>query len=412
MTNREDRTGGSLSGAEARQLFLAAQGFGGRRSAAPSRWPQVEATVARMGLLQLDSVNVLVRSHYLPVFSRIGAYERPTLDTRAFERGKRRAYFEYWAHEASLLPMQSFPLMQWRMRRAEAGQGIYGGVHAFAAENAGYVAAVLAEIGARGPLAAADLDDPGERSGPWWGWHKGKTALEYLFWTGKVTTAFRRGAFERVYDLTERVIPPVIAALPVPGEADAIRELVRRSGAALGVATEADLRDYFRLPVAETRRAIAELVEEGTLATATVEGWRQPAFIDAAAPLQRRLAPTALLSPFDPLVWHRPRTERLFDFHYRLEFYTPGHKRIFGYYVMPFLYKGTLVGRVDLKADRAEGVLRVPGVFLEPQLRRSEPVLAALADELRHLAGWLELPDIAIGGESVHCMTLSSLLSG
>ncbi len=411
MSMREDRPGASLSAAEARQRFLAAQGFGGRRSDAPSRWPQVEAVVARMGLLQLDSVNVLVRSHYLPVFSRVGAYARTALDARAFERGKQRAFFEYWAHEASLLPMEFYPLMQWRMRRAEAGQGIYGGVHAFAAANAGYVAAVLAEIGARGPLAAADLDDPGERSGPWWGWHKGKTALEYLFWTGQVTTAYRRGAFERVYDLTERVIPPAIAALPVPAEADAIRELVRHSAAALGVATETDLRDYFRLPVAETRRAIAELVEEGALVTAGVEGWRQPAFVDVTAAPARRLSPTALLSPFDPLVWHRPRTERLFDFHYRLEFYTPGHKRIFGYYVMPFLYKGALVGRVDLKADRAEGVLRVPGIFFEPKFNRTENMLAALAAELKHMAAWLNLSDIAIGDDVACSTTMSALLS-
>ncbi len=411
MTQPDASAGTRISAAEARRLFLAAQGFSGRRSASPSRWPQVEAAVARMGLLQIDSVNVLVRSHYLPVFSRIGAYPRKALDARAFESGRQRRYFEYWAHEASLLPLETYPLMRWRMRRAAAGQGIYSGVHAFAAENAAYVAAVLDEIRAKGPLAASELDDPGARSGPWWGWHKGKTALEYLFWTGSVTTAFRRG-FERVYDLTERVIPPAIAALPEPAEADAIRALVLRSAEALGVATEIDIRDYFRLPVAETRRAIAELAEDGQLAAATVEGWRNPAFLDPAAAAAPRLAPTALLSPFDPLVWHRPRTERLFDFHYRLEFYTPGHKRLFGYFVMPFLYKGALVGRVDLKADRAAGVLRVPGIFLEPHIRQPERMLAALAAELVHLAGWLDLPEIATSGQDAASSTVSALLAG
>ncbi|SHE59807.1 hypothetical protein SAMN02745157_0529 [Kaistia soli DSM 19436] len=401
--------GVSLSAADARHLFLSAQGFGGRRTAAASRWPQIDAAVARMGLLQIDSVNVLVRSHYLPVFSRIGAYPRAALDARAFEKGKRRAFFEFWAHEASLLPLDLYPLMKWRMRRAAAGSGIYGGVHRFASENADYVAAVRAEIVRRGALAASELDDPGERSGPWWGWHKGKTALEYLFWTGEVTTAFRRG-FERVYDLPERVLPAEILSAEEPREAEAIRLLVARSASALGVATEADLRDYFRLPVAETRQAIAALVEDGVLLPAAVEGWRQPAFFAADAQAPGKIGASALLSPFDPLVWHRPRTERIFDFHYRLEFYTPGPKRVFGYFVMPLLYRGALVGRVDLKADRAAGVLRVPGVFLEPKVKRPEPVVATLAAELVHLAGWLELGEIAITGEDKTALALSALL--
>jgi len=383
---------------EARRIALAAQGFGNRRGTKLSSWRQVQPVIGQMGLLQLDSVNVLVRSHYLPTYSRIGAYDRAALDARAFAGGKKRALFEYWAHEASLLPLELQPLMRWRMQRAAAGIGIYSGIARFAAENRDYIAAVVDEIRRRGPLAASELDDPGTRSGPWWGWHKGKTALEFLFWAGEVTTGQRRG-FERVYDLTERVIPADVWAIATPSESDAIRALALAGARAHGVATEADIRDYFRLPVREARKAIGELVEEGALRPAQVEGWKQPGFLASGATLPARATPTALLSPFDPLVWHRPRTERIFDFHYRLEFYTPGPKRVFGYFVMPFLYRGRLVARVDLKADRAAGRLRVLGVFAEANLRRPAPMLVALAEELRHLAAWLELADIEVAAD-------------
>ena len=383
---------------EARRIALAAQGFGNRRGTKLSSWRQVQPVIGQMGLLQLDSVNVLVRSHYLPTYSRIGAYDRAALDACAFAGGKKRALFEYWAHEASLLPLELQPLMRWRMQRAAAGIGIYSGIARFAAENRDYIAAVVDEIRRRGPLAASELDDPGTRSGPWWGWHKGKTALEFLFWAGEVTTGQRRG-FERVYDLTERVIPADVWAIATPSESDAIRALALAGARAHGVATEADIRDYFRLPVREARKAIGELVEEGALRPAQVEGWKQPGFLASGATLPARATPTALLSPFDPLVWHRPRTERIFDFHYRLEFYTPGPKRVFGYFVMPFLYRGRLVARVDLKADRAAGRLRVLGVFAEANLRRPAPMLVALAEELRHLAAWLELADIEVAAD-------------
>lgn len=352
-----------------------------------------------MGLLQLDSVNVLVRSHYLPVFSRLGSYSREALDRRAFERGRQRRLFEYWAHEASLLPLDLQPLLRWRMRRAEEGREIYGGVHSFARENPAYVAAIIDEITRHGARSASELDDPGERSGPWWGWHKGKTALEYLFWTGRVTTAYRRN-FERVYDLTERVIPADILARPEPPPQEAARELVRLGARALGVATEAEIRDYFRLPVAETRQALAELTQAGALRRVEIAGWRQAAFLDPEAELPSRLLPTALLSPFDPLVWNRGRTERLFDFHYRLEFYTPGHKRNFGYFVMPFLHRGRIEARVDLKADRKGSRLLVLGIFPEAKLRRPEPMLDALELELRRLATWLGLDEIALASDS------------
>jgi uncharacterized protein YcaQ len=251
---------------------------------------------------------------------------------------------------------------------------------------------VLKEIERRGPLAAADLEDPGERSGPWWGWHRGKDTLEYLFRAGLVTTAFRRGAFERVYDLTERVIPAEILNLPTPPLADAMRAQAEAGARAFGIATEFDIRDYFRLPVADARRAIAELVESGRLRPVTVEGWDKTAYLHADAAQPATVAPTALLSPFDPLVWFRPRTERIFDFHYRIEIYTPEPKRKFGYYVLPFLHQGRIVGRVDLKSDRAAGVLVAKAAHAEK--RGGPAAVPALAAELRRMATWLDLGDV------------------
>ncbi len=341
-----------------------------------------------MGLLQIDSVNVLVRSHYLPVFSRIGAYDRARLDRRTLApRG--RHLFECWAHEASFVPLDDHPLMRWRMARARRGDGVYKGLAAFGRERAAYVDAVRAEVAARGPVTVGELSAPGERSGAWWGWSDGKTALEYLFAVGEVTAAGRRG-FERVYDRVDRAVPAETLNRPTPDEPTAIRHLVARAAAAMGVATETDLRDYYRLPVAACRHAVAALVEDGVLTPVSVEGWAQPAYLARDAVLPNSLAPTALLSPFDPLVWNRARAERVFGFHYRLELYTPPEKRRFGYYVLPFLMNGRLVGRVDLKADRAAGALLVQGAFAE---RGQSParIAAALAPELDRLAAWLDL---------------------
>jgi uncharacterized protein YcaQ len=384
----------SLKSSEARAIALAAQGFGARRTAGRSAWPRMAETIARMGFLQLDSVNVLVRAHYLPLFSRLGDYDRDALDRHAFGP-KRRHLFEYWAHEASLVPVRFHPLMRWRMARATRHIGIYRGLARFAREQGAYVKAVLGEVAARGPIAASELNDPGKRGGPWWGWNKGKIALEYLFWTGEVTAAGRR-SFERVYDLTERTLPAEILALPTPNEADAIRALTAFAGGALGVATEIDIREYFRLPIEETRRAIRELVEAGKLVTAEVDGWDKPAFLAVDAARPSRVPATALVSPFDPLVWHRPRTERLFDFHYRIELYTPAAKRRFGYYVLPFLHNGRLVGRVDLKSDRGARTLLVHGAYSE-RPEKGEALAEPLAEELRRLACWLALDEIRVG---------------
>jgi uncharacterized protein len=398
----------SISAAEARRVALAAQGFGRPRTAGRSPWPRVAAAIGDMGLLQIDSVNVLVRSHYLPVFSRIGDYNRAALDRHGFDGGPRRQLFEYWAHEASLLPLRLHPLMRWRMDRAKRLVGMSREYADFVRDGRGYIRAVKREVAERGPIAAADLQDPGERSGPWWGWHKGKGALEYLFRTGEITTAHRRGAFERVYDIAERVIPPDIAGLTTPSEAAAIRELAATGARAFGIATEFDIRDYFRLPVAEARRAIAELVEEGRLIPASVAGWERPAYLAADARTPRRVAATALLSPFDPLVWYRARTERLFDFHYRIEIYTPRHKRRFGYYVLPFLQNGRLVARVDLKAERAGGILDCLGAHAE-EGADPEHIAPALAEELQRLAAWLDLGTIRVARRGALCQLLAKL---
>ncbi len=308
-----------------------------------------------------NSVSAVVRSHYLPLFSRLGAYQRPLLDGLAYG-GRRRRLFEYWGHEASLLPIALQPLLRWRMARARDGRGIYGGLARFARERAPFIDAVLKEVATRGPLAAGELTEGGRGEGGWWGWSDGKTALEYLFWTGQLTTAYRRG-FERVYDLTERVLAPEILAQPTPEPAEAQRELVAMAARALGVATAADLRDYFRMDVAETRLRIAELEEAGRLAPVTVEGWDRPAWLDPMATVPRRAEACALLSPFDSLVWDRARTERLFGFRYRLELYTPAHKRTHGYYVLPFLLGDRLVAQsrpAQRSRRRAAGADRDP----------------------------------------------------
>jgi uncharacterized protein YcaQ len=369
-------------------VALAAQGFDGARGASRPTRPRLLRALDRLNLLQIDSVNVLVRSHYLPLFSRLGAYEAAHLDAAAYA-GPERALFEYWGHEASLLPVALHPLLRWRMARAEQGLGLYRSLAQLGRRRRTYVDAILAEVAERGPLTASELSQGGRGRGSWWGWSEGKTALEWLFWSGRVTTATRR-RFERVYDLTERVLPPAVLRAPTPTEAEAHRSLVRLAARALGVATARDLRDYFRLDAADTRPRLAELVEAGELIPVRVEGWSDPAYLDPAASLPRGVGARALLSPFDSLVWDRRRTERLFEFHYRIALYTPAHLRAHGYYVLPFLLGETLVARVDLKADRAARVLRVPAAHAEQGVSRRS-VAAPLIDELRAMAAWLGL---------------------
>ena len=383
----------TLSSAEARRIALGAQGFNARKSSAAPNLGHVRRVLARIGLVQLDSVNVLVRSHYLPLFSRLGPYGVEVLDRAAYS-GSRRTLFEYWAHEASLVPLAMHPLLRWRMDRARHGEGTWRHVAQFGRERRAFIERVLAEIRDRGPLGASELRQGGRGRGSWWGWSDGKVALEWLFWVGEITTVTRRN-FGRVYDLTERALPGAVLALPTPTVAEAHRELVRIAARALGVATERDLRDYFRLPAADAKARVAELVESGLLVPVVVEGWKQAAYLHPDARVPRRVAAQALLSPFDSLVWDRQRTERLFGFRYRLEIYTPAHERTHGYYVLPFLSGDRLVARVDLKSDRARGTLRLIAVHPEPGVR-PRAVATALAVELRSMAQWLGLARVRV----------------
>ncbi len=375
-------------------MALAAQGFSQAGRSARVTWAQMDRMVRRLNLLQIDSVNVLVRSHYLPLYSRLGAYSHAALDERAFGR-KKRAFFECWAHEASLLPLDLHPLMRWRMARARRGNGTYRAMDRFGREEQGFLATVLDFVARNGPTSASDVPNGGKGDGGWWGWSKGKLALETLFDQGLVTAATRAG-FERLYDLPERVIPSAILEMPTPGEPEAIRTLLECSARAHGIGTEIDLRDYFRLPVAETKTALAELVEAGRLAPVKVEGWKQQAYLHAGAKIPRKASGTALLSPFDPIVWERARTERLFDFHYRIEIYTPAPKRKFGYYVLPFLHGDRIAARVCLKADRQASTLRANAIHLEPHADPQDTA-TALAAELRLMAGWLGLEHVEAG---------------
>jgi uncharacterized protein YcaQ len=382
----------TLSNLQARRIALVAQGFAAPKRDGTANWTRIESAIAKMNLLQIDSVNVLVRSHYLPVFARAGHYSHDTLDQRTFGKRKRR-FFEYWAHEASLLPLDFYPLLRWKMERALRGAGEHKYLETFAREQKAYVDEVRRHVKASGPIAVGDLPDPGGRTGNWWGWNKGKIALEYLFHTGEVTAATRR-VFERLYDLPERVLPAETLNAPALPEEDAVRRLIDLSAQSMGVASEADLRDYFRLPVDAFKKALPQVIEEGILVPVKVEGWTVKGFRHRNTGAPRKAGSHALLSPFDPLVWERSRAERLFDFHYRIEIYTPQEKRIFGYYVLPFLEGDRLTARFCLKADRQGGVLRVNASHGEDNIDAVRTAEAA-APELRRMAQWLGLDDVA-----------------
>ncbi|CAN5280546.1 winged helix-turn-helix domain-containing protein [soil metagenome] len=381
----------TLSRKQARRIALAAQGFADKRPTTPSRRHLI-ATIERLALLQIDSVNVVSRSHYLPLFSRLGAYPRPLLEDLAW--GKKPALFEYWGHEASLMPLALQPLLRWRMDDARRGVGVWGNVAKFLAEHRPFIDTTLATIHERGPLSAGELELGERGQGGWWGWSEAKRATECLFWAGELTTATRRGTFERVYGLPENVLPKAIWLAPTPSREEAHRILLRRAIRAMGVATERDLRDYFRMGLADARRGVAELVEAGDLIPVEVQGWDQPAYLTPDAQRPRSIKINALLSPFDNLIWFRERAERLFDVRIRLEIYTPAHKRTHGYYVLPFLQGETITARVDLKADRKAGVLRVLSAHREPAA--DADTAPALAAELRLMAGWLGLASVAV----------------
>jgi hypothetical protein len=380
-----------LSADQARRIALVAQGFADPRGAGePDGWA-LRRVLDRVGLIQIDSVNVLQRAHYLPLFSRAGPYDTALLD-RASHAAPRRL-FEYWGHEASLLPVALQPALRWRMDRA--AHEAWGGMRRIQRDRPDLVARVLEEVRQRGPVAASEVleHERPKRTGPWWDWSDVKRAFEWLFWSGQITSARRRG-FERLYDLPERVLPADVIAAPTPAVDDAQRRLVRVAARSLGVAAERDLRDYFRLDLADARARVAELVEAGELWPVEVEGWTAPAYLDPAARMPRRVDARALVGPFDSLIWERSRVERLFGFRYRIEIYVPAPKRVHGYYVLPFLLGDRLVARVDLKADRQARALRVQAAHAEPDAP------AETAEELRagleSMAGWLGLERIDV----------------
>jgi hypothetical protein len=382
----------SLSVAQARRLAIAAQGLTGTRpSAVPGR-RHLRRALGHTGLFQIDSVNVLARAHYLPAYSRLGPYRTDLLDRMAFTH---REMFEYWGHEAALLPVDLHPLMRWRMVRAEKLVDRWGRIAKVVRERPGYVDWVFAEVVARGPVSAGEVAEDEKRGTEEWGWNwtDAKTVLEYLFYAGRVTVSSRRN-FERLYDLPERVLAPEILAIPTPDEAAAHRELLLLAARRHGVGTLTDLADYFRLKNPVARPRVAELVEDGRLEQVEVRGWRYPGYVVPGTVVPRRAAGRALLAPFDPLVWERARTERLFDFRYRIEIYVPSHKRVYGYYVLPFLLRDALVARVDLKADRSAGALRVQAAWAEPDAPGDTTI--ELAAELGLMAQWLGLDDIVV----------------
>jgi uncharacterized protein YcaQ len=390
-----------LSQAQARRIALAAQGFADPRpEPGQATMRHLQRVVDRVQVVQIDSVNVLSRSHYLPFFSRLGPYDRALLD-RARDRSPRRLV-EYWAHEASLIPPQTWPLLDFRMQRALSDS--WGGMQHVARQHPELVEAVRDEVVRRGPMtsrqveSALEHDLPRERDQWGWNWSLVKNALEHLFWSGQITSAGRTMQFERRYAALERVLPRDVAALAVepalrPPHDVAFRELMLLAARAHGVGTEQCLRDYFRLKPEQARPALASLVAEGRLVPATIEGWKRPAYLDPRARRPRRVEAQALLSPFDSLIWQRDRTAALFGFDYRLEIYVPAHLRVHGYYVLPFLYRESLVARCDLKADRAAGVLRVNAVHWEPGA--PPEAKAALDAELASMAHWLGLREVA-----------------
>jgi len=390
-----------LTQAQARRIAIVAQGFADARPAPGAvTMRHVQRVIDRVGIIQIDSVNVLTRSQYLPLFSRLGPYDTALLD-RARDVGPRRLV-EYWAHEASLIPPQTWALLNFRMKRALSDS--WGGMQRVARDHPELVQAVFAEVTSRGPLTSRRLESALEHDLPrdkteWgWNWSLVKAAVEHLFWAGRISSAGRSSQFERRYASLERVLPKTVAAQSIspadrPTDADAFRQLMLIAAKAHGVGTEQCLRDYFRLKPEQARPALEALVAAGDLAPVSVDGWRRPAYLHKDARIPRRVHAEALLSPFDSLIWQRDRTLALFDFHYRLEIYVPAHLRVHGYYVLPFLYGDTLVARVDLKADRAADTLRVHAIHWETSA--PPEAMPALERHLADMASWLGLGAVA-----------------
>ena len=387
----------TLSAAQARRIAVAAQGFAEPKPQGSVTRAHLRRLISRIQVLQLDSVSVAVRAHYAPVLSRLGPYDRDVLDRAAWSHTARspRLLVEYWAHEAALMAVDDWPLLRWRMREYTHGRW---GTH-IVKKNPRLADDIVAAVKELGPSTAGQIEahlgaEQRGRKGPWWDRSDTKWVTEALFSAGVLTTDTRVG-FARHYDLVENVLPPSVVARQVDDD-EAVRELTLRAATALGVGTEADIRDYFRLSPKQAKPAIAKLVADGELEPVDVDGWNAPAYLRAGQIIPRRDRGTALLCPFDPLIFFRPRVQRLFDFHYRIEIYVPAPKRQFGYYVWPFLLDGQLVGRVDLKAERTRDALHVVGAFTEPEQDKSR-IAKALAAELRTMANWLGLADVTVG---------------
>lgn len=401
-TGKRPRTP-TLSLGEARRLAVASQGFGERPAKPTTR--HLKRLAQRIHAFQIDSVNVLARAHYVPAYARLGPYATTDLDSLTYTK---RDLFEFWGHAACLLPLSLYPVMRYRMHADET-------IEYMKTPRGAYLASVYAEVGERGPLAASDLSDPGERNSKWWGWGRGKMGLEHLYNAGLVAIAGRRG-FERLYDLAERVIPrAALDAERLPKE-EAMKTLICLGAEACGVGTAKDIVNYLdtdgwrertppirregaswswgrRKPIA--KRLVGELVEDKRILPVAVEGWSEQAYLHPEARVPRAVHARALVTPFDSLVWERERIDRLFGMKYTIELYTPSHKRVYGYYVFPFLLGDTLVGRCDLKADRQRGVLMVQSAHLEKR-QTARLVAPALADELALMAEWLGLERIEV----------------
>ena len=382
----------SLSIADARRIALAAQGFDTARPKTKATQRDVDALISRLGVIQIDSVNVLVRSQELPLFSRLGNHNRNAIPKET----EQQKLFEYWGHEAAHLPVDLHPLFRWKMDAARTGKVTHWGLTSFYEENKAFVKRTLKHVEKNGSTTSRELSTRTEKKGTWWDWDEAKVALEYLFLTGQLMSRGRGSDFARIYDTPDRVLPQRIIDAPIPSEHEARKELLVRSAIAQGVATASDLADYYRQKLATVKPLIAELVEEGELRTVAVDGWTEKSFVHRNAKLPKQLHATALLSPFDSLVWCLPRNELLFDFHYRIEIYTPKEKRKFGYYVLPFMMDGELVGRVDLKAYRANSQLLALSVHTEKGVKRSA-INDALNADLNGMAIWLVLDRVQIG---------------
>jgi uncharacterized protein YcaQ len=389
-----------LSSSEARRLALTSLGFGGKKPARAGA-AQVRATAARLSAIQIDSVNVLARAHYLPTFSRYGPYPMPALDALVYGT---RELFEYWGHAACFLPIELYPLMRWRMdNQLDAWAGL-------SRKQKAYNEAVYREVAERGPITAGEISIAGKSTGPWWGWSEGKFAVELLFRQGRVAVSGRR-SFERIYDIPERVFPKAALRAKTVAAADAKKDLLVRAARAMGVGTAKDIAQYFHIDAwwdrlsVNGRRAPAtpdvlfdELVEERRLEPIHIHGWKQPAYLFPGVRIPKSVDARAIVSPFDPLMWERKWTKAVFDFDYQIEIYVPGHKRIHGYYVLPFLMGDRFAARVDLKADRKTATLIVHAAYVEPGLEPRR-VASALAGELRSLATWLSLESFAVGAK-------------